>query len=116
MSSELACCSVLPVSAISALTNSAKRCSMRSATLRSSAQRSGVDRRAHGTRSVHGAVDERSVRLGDRAVDGAVDGVDVLERASLAHELAPDEAGELAAGKGVRVDFAGHPVCASGLE
>ena len=64
-----------------------------------------------GARGLHRALDERIVRLGDRADGGAVDGIDVLERASLAHELAPDEAGELAAGEGVRVDFAGHPGC-----
>src|SRR6267143_2038171 len=101
MSIELACCRVLPVSAISALTNSAKRCSMCSATLRSSAQR-----RARG---LYGAIDERLIRLGDRGQDPAVDRIDVLKAASLAHELATDEAGQLLGSKRVRVGVGGQP-------
>ncbi len=65
-----------------------------------------AQRRARG---LYGAIDERLIRLGDRGQDPAVDRIDVLEAASLAHELATDEAGQLLGSKRVRVGFGGQP-------
>jgi len=113
MSSVLACCRVLAgvgdlgahelgEALLDALRHLAQQCA---ALARREARPRSAQR---GARGLHGPIDERGVRLGDRGHDLTVDRIDILESAPLAHELADDQARELAAAKGVRWDLGGR--------